>query len=85
VLIYHYGLFRQHFSLYTQQYTADDLQRDTYPWFLPRAELAVEVGFGGRLQPQTYGTLRWLPDTVFRGEDCDLPVIGYHNGAAQPL
>ncbi|MCL6335616.1 maltodextrin phosphorylase [Pectobacterium carotovorum subsp. carotovorum] len=84
-LNYQYGLFRQHFAQEKQQETADDWQRDTYPWFLPRAELAVDVGFGGRLQPQTDGTLRWLPDTVFRGEACDLPVIGYHNGAAQPL
>ncbi|MEC5343808.1 maltodextrin phosphorylase [Brenneria populi] len=84
-LNYQYGLFRQHFAQGHQQETPDEWHRDGYPWFLPRPELAVDVGFGGRLQPQDDGGERWLPAFHVRGEASDLPVIGYGNGRIQPL
>ncbi|MEE3652456.1 MULTISPECIES: maltodextrin phosphorylase [unclassified Brenneria] len=84
-LNYQYGLFRQHFTQGQQQETPDDWHRDGYPWFFQRPELAVDVGFGGRLQQQADGSEVWLPDFSLRGEACDLPVIGYRNGITQPL
>ncbi|ATA26305.1 maltodextrin phosphorylase [Brenneria goodwinii] len=84
-LNYQYGLFRQHFAQGRQQETPDDWNRDSYPWFFPRPELAVDVGFGGSLQRQDDGGERWQPDFYLRGEACDLPVMGYRNGLTQPL
>ncbi|MCL2892381.1 maltodextrin phosphorylase [Brenneria tiliae] len=84
-LNYQYGLFRQHFAQGRQQETPDDWRQDGYPWFFPRPELAVDVGFGGELQRQDDGRELWRPDFFFRGEACDLPVIGYRNGQTQPL
>lgn len=84
-LNYQYGLFRQHFMQGQQQEIPDDWHRDGYPWFFRRPELAVDVGFGGSLQPQDDGGERWLPDFHLRGEASDLPVIGYRNGLTQPL
>lgn len=84
-LNYQYGLFRQHFSQGHQQETPDDWRRDSYPWFFQRTEFAVDVGFGGKLQTHDDGSQSWQPDMVFRGEACDLPVIGYRNGITQPL
>ncbi|QTF06804.1 maltodextrin phosphorylase [Brenneria izadpanahii] len=84
-LNYQYGLFRQHFAQGQQQETPDDWHRDGYPWFFPRSELAVDVGFGGGLQPLDDGGELWRPDFYLRGEACDLPVMGYRNGLVQPL
>ncbi|MCG8709706.1 maltodextrin phosphorylase [Brenneria sp. 4F2] len=84
-LNYQYGLFRQHFSQGQQQETPDNWDRDGYPWFFHRPELAVDVGFGGRLQSQDDGDMRWLPAFYLRGEASDLPVLGYRNGVGLPL
>ncbi|WP_192456522.1 maltodextrin phosphorylase [Musicola keenii] len=84
-LHYQYGLFRQHFDAGEQHETADDWQRDSYPWSHPRPELAVEVGFGGDVIPQPDGGERWVPAQVVIGEATDIPVIGYHNGVMLPL
>ncbi len=59
------------------------------PWEIPRPEIAMNVGFGGRTEAGTdeHGRyrVRWVPERVVRGIAYDTPICGYRNGTANLL
>ncbi|CAG9298017.1 glycogen/starch/alpha-glucan family phosphorylase [Celerinatantimonas diazotrophica] len=83
-LNYQYGLFRQSFTQGQQTESADDWDRDHYPWFCQSPIPAVEVGFGGQVHSKN-GILQWIPDFQVIGKAHDIAIIGYRNHHQQPL
>jgi starch phosphorylase len=59
------------------------------PWEIPRPEIALNVGFGGRTEAgrdeQGRYRPRWTPARVVRGVAYDTPIPGYRNGTANLL
>jgi len=63
---YEFGIFRQTFKDGWQVEEADDWLRRGNPWEFSHAEMAIEVGFGGRTDghtgPDGRYRVRWLPE-----------------------
>ena len=78
---YEFGIFDQALRDGWQQEITDKWLRRGNPWEIPRAELACDIGFGGRTETWTDDTghlrVRWVPDSVVRGVAYDTPVQGY--------
>lgn len=83
-LNYQYGLFRQSFTQGQQTESADDWDRDHYPWFRQSPVPCVEIGFGGSVHLLD-GTHQWHPDFTVIGQAHDIAIIGYRNHRQQPL
>jgi len=86
---YEFGIFEQIIQEGWQVEVPDKWLRFGNPWELPRADLAVEVKYGGyteyyhddRGQQRT----RWIPDRRVQGIAYDTPVPGYNTNTVNPL
>src|SRR5262245_43343466 len=78
---YEFGIFDQQIRDGWQVEVADKWLRLGNPWEIPRPEIAVNVGFGGRTEQYTDAQgryrVRWIPARVVRGIAHDTPILGY--------
>jgi len=86
---YEFGIFDQQIRDGWQVEVADKWLRLGNPWEIPRPEIAVNVGFGGRTEQYTDEQgryrVRWIPARVIRGIAHDTPILGYHVNTANLL
>jgi len=78
---YEYGIFDQEIRDGWQVERTDNWLRFGNPWEIVRAEVAHDVGFGGRTEwyrdDRGHARVRWIPERVVHGIACDTPVSGY--------
>ncbi len=78
---YDYGLFRQRLRDGWQQEEPEDWLAFGNPWEFARPELAVSVGFGGRVehQPSRKGERRalWHPEEMVEALAYDIAIVGW--------
>ncbi len=86
---YEFGIFDQQIRDGWQVEVADKWLRLGNPWEIPRPEIAVNVGFGGRTEQYTDEQgrcrVRWIPARVVRGIAHDTPMLGYQVNTANLL
>src|SRR5262245_57644560 len=86
---YEFGIFDQQIRDGWQVEVADKWLRLGNPWEIPRPEIAVNVGFGGRTEQYTDAQgryrVRWIPARVVRGIAHDTPILGYQVNTANLL
>lgn len=86
---YEFGIFDQSIKDGWQVELTDKWLRFGNPWEVVRPEIYYEVKFGGRTEvgkdEQGRYRVRWLPDTVVKGEAYDTPILGYHVGTCNML
>ena len=86
---YEFGIFDQQIRDGWQVEVADKWLRLGNPWEIPRPEIAVNVGFGGRTEQYTDEQgrcrVRWIPARVVRGIAHDTPILGYQVNTANLL
>ncbi len=86
---YEFGIFDQQIRDGWQVEIADKWLRLGNPWEIPRPEIAINVGFGGRTEPYTDENgrcrVRWIPARVVKGIAHDTPILGYKVNTANLL
>ncbi|MDB5309225.1 MAG: glycogen phosphorylase [Gemmataceae bacterium] len=86
---YEFGIFKQVIRDGWQTELTDKWLRFGNPWEVPRPEITVPVGFGGRTRAwrDAAGRYRveWVPDQVIVGVAHDTPVLGYRVNTANLL
>jgi len=86
---YEFGIFDQVIRDGWQAEITDKWLRFGNPWEIVRPEITYNVKFGGRTEPWTDEDgryrVRWIPETVVKGEAYDTPVLGYRVGTCNNL
>ena len=86
---YEFGIFDQQIRDGWQVEIADKWLRLGNPWEIPRPEIAITVGFGGRTERYTdergHDRVRWIPARVVKGIAHDTPILGYKVNTANLL
>jgi glycogen phosphorylase len=86
---YEFGIFDQTILDGWQVETTDKWLRFGNPWEVCRPEIVYNVGFGGHTELWTddrgHSRIRWIPDSVVKGEAYDTPILGYRVGTCNLL
>ena len=86
---YEFGIFHQEIVDGWQLEKTDKWLRFGNPWELVRPEWAVEVKFGGRVEPSVdeydCARVRWVPHKTVMGVPYDTPILGYQSNTANTL
>ncbi len=86
---YEFGIFEQDIRDGWQIERSDKWLRFGNPWELIRPEWAVDVKFGGHLEPYTddqgHYRVRWVPERIIKGIPYDTPILGYQTNTANTL
>ncbi len=86
---YEFGIFDQVIRDGWQAEITDKWLRFGNPWEIVRPEITYNVKFGGRTEPWTDEDgryrVRWIPETVVKGEAYDTPILGYRVGTCNNL
>jgi starch phosphorylase len=86
---YEFGIFDQTLRDGWQMEITDKWLRFGNPWEIARPAIAYEVKFGGRTETATDEQgrfrVRWIPQTVVKGEAYDTPILGYRVSTCNPL
>lgn len=86
---YEFGIFDQAIQDGGQVEITDKWLRFGNPWEIPRPEIALPIGFGGRTRAFTDANDRyrveWIPEQRVVGVAYDTPILGYRVGTANML
>jgi starch phosphorylase len=86
---YEFGIFDQVIKDGWQIETTDKWLRFGNPWEICRPEIVYDVNFGGYTEPwiddRGHSRVRWIPDSVVKGEAYDTPILGYRVGTSNLL
>src|SRR6516162_112751 len=86
---YEFGIFEQSIKEGWQIETTDKWLRFGNPWEICRPEIIYDVGFGGYTEAWVddhgHHRMRWIPDSVVKGEAYDTPILGYKVGTCNLL
>ncbi|MBV8214919.1 MAG: glycogen/starch/alpha-glucan phosphorylase [Verrucomicrobia bacterium] len=81
---YEFGIFDQTITDGWQREITDKWLRFGNRWEICRPEIAYDVNFGGHTEGNRDELgryrVRWIPDTVVKGEAYDTPILGYRVG-----
>jgi starch phosphorylase len=86
---YEFGIFEQTIRDGWQAEITDKWLRYGNPWEVVRPEIYYEVKFGGHTEQWTdekgCHRVKWVADTVVKGEAYDTPILGYRVGTSNLL